>query len=261
MEKPKIEEIVQTVDDNIKIYAKHIEYLRQIIGLNVSIKNAFQDFAPQLDYSDFEEMITMHSFNALLTISLLDLFVICKNLVTAETDWEKAYFIKQGYLTIYETIDTYNNHNQHISKLIDTKYINFKTDYLSVSSNLKQFKKNYSYQDNIKDVRHFIAGHINKDFLNYYDTLLKIKGANDSEAILAFIQILKELENISFKMENFSRQYAFTELEKDGMGSTLEEISSNFDKKLSALKDLIEQKKLEYEQQLPPTSAFGVNAV
>lgn len=248
-----MEDIVQMADESIKIYSKHLEYLRKIIGLNATAKKSFQDFEPKLDNSDFEEMITMHSFNALLTISLLDLFVICKNLVTAETDWEKGYFLKQGYLTIYETIDTYNYHNQHITKLVDTKYIRFKTDYLNVSSNLKQFKKNYSYQDNIKNVRHFIAGHINKDFQNYYDTLLRLRETNDSEAILAFIQILKELENISFKMEEYSKQYALNELEKDGMGSTMEEISSNFDKKLSALKNLIEQKRLEYEQQLPPT--------
>lgn len=253
MEKNKIEDIVQMADESIKLYTKHLEYLRKIIGLSVSAKKTFQDFELQLDNSDLEEIINMHSFNSLLTISLLDLFVICKNLATSETDWEKAYFIKQGYLTIYETIDTYNNHSQHISKLIETKYSQFKTDYLNVSSNLKQFKKNYSYQDNIKDVRHFIAGHINKDFLSYYDTLLKIKGTNDSEAILEFIQILKELEDISFKMEEFSKQYALNELKKDGMGDTLEEISSNFDKKLSLLKDMIEQKRIEYEQQLPPT--------
>lgn len=253
MGKLKVEDIVQMADESIEIYTKHLEYLRQIIGLSVSAKKAFQHFEPKLDNSDFEEMISMHSFNSLLTVSLLDLFVICKNLVTAKSDWEKAFFIKQGYLTIYETIDTYNKHNQNISKLIDTKYFKFKTDYLNASSNLKQFKKNYSYQDNIKNVRHFIAGHIDQDFLTYYDTLLKIKGTDESEAILAFIQILKELENISFNMEEFSKQYALNELEKDGMGSTLEEIGNNVDKKLSALKDLIEQKRLEYEKQLPPT--------
>lgn len=253
MKKERIEEVVAMADESIRIYTKHLEYLRHIIGLSTEAKKAFDDFRPLLDSADFDEMITMHSFNSLLTVSLLDLFVICKNLVAAENDWEKGFFLKQGYLTIYETIDTYNSHNQNISKLIDTKYSSLKDKYLNASSNLKQFKKEYSYQDNIKNVRHFIAGHIDKDFINYYDTLLKIKGGDESGAILAFIKILKEIEDISFKMEQLSQQHALAELEKDGMGTTLTEISSNFDKRVESFKLLVEQKRLEHKEQLPPT--------
>ena len=250
MKKERTEEVVAMADESIRIYSEHLEFLRHIIGLSTEAKKAFADFNPLLDSADFDEMITMHSFNSLLTVSLLDLFVICKYLVAAENDWEKVFFLKQGYLTIYETIDTYNSYNLNISKIIDIKYSSLKNKYLSASSNLKQFKKEYSYQDHIKNVRHLIAGHIDKNFINYYDTLLKIKGGDESGAILAFIEILREIQDISYEMEQLSKLHAAAELEKDGMGTTLNEISLNFDKKIQSFKLRVEQKRLELKEQI-----------
>jgi hypothetical protein len=255
MDKAKIEEVVAMADDSIRIYILHLEYLRKMIELLAKAKKIFQDISPSLDYSDFDEAILMSSFSSLLTVSLLDLFVICKKLLTAENNWEKSFFLKQGYLLIYETIDTYNTHNQHISKLIDTtKYNSLKDMHLSISADLKQFKKDYSYQDNIKNIRHAIAGHIDKDFINYYDTLLKVMGDNESEAILTFISILKQIETFSFEMGKlFEKLYVTEQPEKEGMITTIEEFSLNFDKKLEAFKQLAEQKRLELKEQLPPT--------
>ncbi|HRG39208.1 MAG TPA: hypothetical protein PK289_11815 [Bacteroidia bacterium] len=254
MNNEKIEEVVAMTDDCVRIYTPHLEYLRKTIGWFTNAKKTLHDISPYLDYSDFDEAINMHSFNSLLTISLLDLFVICKKLLTAENDWEKAFFLKHGYLTIYETIDTFNEHNQNIIKLIDTpKYNSLKGMHLSVTANLKQFKKVYSYQENIKNIRHTIAGHIDKDFINYYDTLLKIKGDDESEAILAFISILKQIETLSFEMEKISKDYVTEQLEKEGMGTTIEEISTNFDKKLESFRQFVEEKMLELKEQLPPT--------
>jgi len=249
MDKAKIEEVVAMTDDSIRIYTPHLEYLRKIIGWFTNAKKTLQDISPYLDYSDFDEVITMNSFNSLLTVSLLDLFVICKKLLTAENNWEKVFFLKQGYLTIYETIDTFNTHNQHISKLINTtKYNSLKDLHLGISANLKQFKKDYSYQDNIKNIRHSVAGHIDKDFINYYDTLLKIEGDDKSEAILSFISILKQIETLSFEMAKLFEVHVGEQLEKEGMGTTIEEISSNFDKKLEAFKQLVEEKRLELKE-------------
>ena len=248
MTKSTIEEIVQVADDSIRLYTAHLEFLRKMVGITEEAITVFNDIIPNTDNSSFEEMKRMHSFNSLLTISLLDLFVICKKLVTAENDWEKLFFIKHGYLLIYETIDTFNSHNQEISKLIETQYTTLKNDYSAVIASLKRFKKVYSSENNIKDIRHNIAGHIDNNFITYYDTAIAIKGKNETDAILAFIEILKQLESISFAMETLSKNEALEKLEQDGMGKTIEEIEVNFDKKVKALRLLIEEKILNHDK-------------
>ena len=242
MDIDKIEEIVQMSDESIRLYTAHLEFLRKTVGWSETAMKVFDDIIPDNDNSLFVEIKDMHSFNALLTISLLDLYVVCKRLVTSQSEWEKVFFIKQGYLIIYETIKAYNSHNHKIKQLVDSKYSALKEQYSDNSASLKKFKNDYSYQDSMKNIRHNIAGHISKDFVTYYDTILSIKGESDVQAILSFVSILKKMENLSFEMERLSQKEAMEELEKEGMGKTLEEYRVNIDQKLNKLRLQIEEK-------------------
>lgn len=237
----KLKDLIGLVDEQIEVYTKHLKYLRTSIAISREGQKLFQQFA-QLDNSDFEEMEELHTFNSLLTISLLDLLVVSKNLINAKSEWEKAFFLKQGYLIIFETIDTYNKHGKKIKVLITTKYKAFEGDYKKVCQNLKNFKKDYSYEKDITVIRNSLAAHINENFVYYYDTLLKLKGNTGTEAIVSFIKIIKELENISFNIEKESGEYALKQLETEGMGKTLKEIGNNMLNKITALKDLYESK-------------------
>src|SRR5215213_11465084 len=106
--------LIEEANKCIPFYTAHLETLRKIIDAQTKATEFFIQIDPQTGLEDFNEIERMNKFNTLLTISLLDLIVVCKNMCLAETDWERIHFIKQGYLVIYETINTYRNHSSEL---------------------------------------------------------------------------------------------------------------------------------------------------
>jgi hypothetical protein len=184
------------IDGNLSEYSKYLAVLRLIIDTSQKAATDFNKIIPQNDDSSFKEIINLHSFSSLVTISLLDLLVISKHLQHSKNDWEKVYFLKQSLLIIYETINTYNDHNKILNDYCVIKFSILKSDYLEIQNELKDFKKKFSYDTKIKGIRNNIAGHIEKDFLKYYDTLLILKDMNGLDTITYFINILKKFEEL-----------------------------------------------------------------
>ena len=240
MDTINIEEASSEIDEYIRLYTSHLAYLRKTIELSEKAMEIFDSGIPNNDNSHFLEIKAMHSFNALLTIALLDLYVISKRLLVSHTNWEKLFFIKQGYLIIYETIKTYGKYSQQINNLVKLKYRTLQVTYADISTNLKKFIKEYG--SDIKRVRHIIAGHIEGNFASYYDTAMSIKGETELKAITSFISIVNAMWNLSFEIEQISSQEAMKELEREGMGKSIEEYHININLKLNKLKLQIEEK-------------------
>lgn len=191
------EKLIEEANTSIPFYTSHLEKLRGFIDYQKKITEHLLKINPQDDLEEFKEIEQMNKFNALLTISLLDLLVVCKNLCLVKEDWERIYFIKQAYLIIYETIRSFKRYNSFLHETINNKYPSFNDSYKSINVNLKLFKKEHDYNNWIELVRNKIAGHIDDDFVLYYATIAKMNGENVSVTIFHFLKILMQLQMLS----------------------------------------------------------------
>jgi len=99
-------EQIDTLKSSIPYYTSHLETLRKLADVQMQGISLLKEINPSIDLSEFEEMNKLNGFNALLTISILDLITIVKQIFSTIQTWETLYFIRQGYLTIYESLKT-----------------------------------------------------------------------------------------------------------------------------------------------------------
>lgn len=191
------EKLIEETNKSIPFYTSHLEKLRGFLAYQNRMTEFLLKINPQNNLEEYKELEQMNKFNALLTISLLDLSVVCKNLCLVKESWERIYFIKQGYLIIYETIESFKKHNSFLHEIINNKYPSFNESYKSINKNLRQFKKEHNYNNWIELVRNKVAGHIDDDFVLYYDTIAKMNGENVSITIYHFLKILMQLQDLS----------------------------------------------------------------
>jgi len=141
----------------------------------------------------FESKISQLKFFAFLSASFMDLLSTLKGFLNAKTEWEKIHFSKTGYLLIYEIIKNYETNKKSILDDINRETPNLLPLFKQNSELLKEFKKNFDYEGKIKNVRHKCSGHIDRDFLTYYDAVASIEFDEASLAIencLGFLKLL-----------------------------------------------------------------------
>lgn len=155
----------------------------------------------QLNKSDEEitslkEIETFYNYNLKSIIALLDLSIILKNLVEVNTDWEKAFFIKNGYLLIHEIIKKLKPYTgkTKVQNIIEQKYTNFEADFNNLLNSIEHFK-NKPFYNLIIDTRNNIAGHIDESFTIYFETVFKLNGEKAALQIIEFLTILKAVIN------------------------------------------------------------------
>jgi hypothetical protein len=156
-----------------------------------------KEINPSVDLTEFEEMDKMNGFNALLTISSLDLIAIVKQIFSTTHTWETLYFVRQGYLTIYETLKTYDAYNSTLNEWVSKKYLNHKSIFHSICKEIKKFKNDYGYDKEMNNIRNFVSGHIHVNFVLFYDTVKSIDETKATEAINTFVGILTKLQTLS----------------------------------------------------------------
>lgn len=228
-------DLLDLLDRTINTYTLHLESLRKLANFLTESKKISTQFLPSTDQSDLDELELEYSFKSLITISILDLSVICKGIVKAGYDWEKLFFIKNAYLVIHETIDKYSHYNKELNPLITKKYPELLEKYNKINHLLKEFKKNTLYKKNI-EIRNVVAGHIDKNFIKYYDTLILIKGTEDVNLIISFIQILKASEEFTHMLGKISGRRIEDQL---GTSKTRQERKEYIEKALENIRKLI----------------------
>ena len=120
------QKLIKTANEYIPFYTSHLDNLRGFIQIQNEGKALLTELNPKADLKIFEVLEELNGVNALITISLLDLLVVCKHMCLVEQYWERAYFIKNGYLIVHETIMTYSKSKQKpLRKIIESKYPSF----------------------------------------------------------------------------------------------------------------------------------------
>lgn len=130
----------------------------------------------------FESKIAHFKFLCFLSSSFIDLLCTLKGFLNATTEWERIYFSKTGYLLIYEIINNYESNKKSILDSINQEIPELLPIFKMNAKLLKVFKKDFDFEGKIKSVRHKCSGHIDREFLDYYDAISTI---NSEECILA----------------------------------------------------------------------------
>jgi len=161
-------------------------------------------------YNNGEQLL---SFNALITITLLDLYVILKNLCKAKTDWEKIFYIKHEYLVIHESIKKLRPDTgiTNIQQIIDSKYPELKVQYHKIQDDIDLYKSRVEYKK-IQDTRNFNAAHIESRFNKYYKTAFSLDGEEAAKLCVDYVTILEDANKIAIALK---KDYIEKEIQKN----------------------------------------------
>lgn len=176
-------------------YTEHLNRIRFLYGQNESFIRACQNNT-SIDLADLQEMERQLSFSGFLTICSLDLLVTSKNLLRSQEIWEEIFYLRHGYLTIYESLNTYNAYNRWLKNLIDSKYPTLTQNFKSVSKFIKEFKKDFSFEKHMAEIRNQAIAHIDASFPDYFMRISNFDIDKATEALLAFVNILSSMHNL-----------------------------------------------------------------
>lgn len=185
--------LVEKVNLIIPSYTTYLESLKDLADFRKETVMYSLEIDPNADLEDLNEQGRFIELNALVTISLLDLYIVSKNLCLVDTDWERIFYIKNGYLVIHETIVAYNKHRTELRSITNHKYKNFKENFESINIDLKHFKEANDYDGTIAHIRNKVSGHIDSNFELYFNIIKELDGEKLCLIILQFIQILSRL--------------------------------------------------------------------
>lgn len=189
------EALINTCDKNIDFFSQIIKYLRTFIYNQDQIIDEINRLGIQSKGIDFVEIEQFNNYNGYILISILELSVISKNSCLVSTDWERAYFIKNGFLQIHETINKLKPQKgvSYVQQKIDSKYPLLRDRFHLILDQIDEFKENHNYKK-IENSRHYIAGHIEKSFKKYYDTVFDLDGDEAAKITSHFLKILEDMQ-------------------------------------------------------------------
>lgn len=130
------------------------------------------------------------------TSCFLDIATTIKGLIDCELDWERIYFLKNGFVTIYEAINTFQKHQKELILLISEDYKSFEPNFQELQKQLKNFKKEYKFEEVIGKFRNKAGAHYDENFVIYFTNLKSIDKPISIKTISDFSNFLMKL--ISF---------------------------------------------------------------
>lgn len=183
---------IQESDESINYFSNFLTHLRFMKKLYCDISDIYITTEEKKELNDF---YTLNDISSLITICHLDLVTNSKNLYLAKSDWEKIFFIKNIFLVIYETINSYHKHGKFLNgkSLINSLTSN---EFLKITSVLKDFKRKYKYDTHINRIRNKISGHINDNFEEYYDEIINFNGEETALMVIDFIMIISSIQKL-----------------------------------------------------------------
>ncbi len=193
---------IEEIDKQLNQYSASLETIRDYLSRNEKLKSVFRELGYQSISGDLGDFTAQLNFSGFLTVSLLDLLVISKNMLRSQIWWEQLSQIWLGYLLIDAVLETYNKHSPEL-KMAAEKNSTLKSLFQTITTEIKTFKKIHDYPSKFKAVRNSTIGHIDAEFASFYDTVTTVRILPSYEAILNFTVIL-------FKLREYSKENSFT---------------------------------------------------
>lgn len=157
-------------------------------------------------------------FNAFLIIVFLDLNVIYKNANSTVHFWEEMHTLRQGYLLIFEALITYNSHSQDLKELCAKSSRETQWKFAALTAGIKEFRKEFGYEDVIRETRNCTVAHIEKDPVLFFKRISDFDQDKAILAVEAFARLIITMLEISediFKSytRKLMRDYAFLNID------------------------------------------------
>lgn len=97
-----------------------------------------------------------------------------------------------SYLNIYETLKSYNNNSNFVKEYFKSNELVI-YDFNVITNSIRSFRKENKLESHIKNVRNIIAGHIDKDFKEYFEIVNSISTEETIKTGMEFMDILHQL--------------------------------------------------------------------
>lgn len=167
------------------------------------------DFGGNDVLASLYELISIFSA---ITIARMDLSVIVPNLFIVTNTATSQFFIKQGYLILCEGVGAYDRKVKNFKCLIDKAGEPYKSEFVELSNLLKDFKKD-GRQEEIVKIRNKIAGHIDNNFLIWYDHVSKLDAEKLGQSIVLFMKFSHKLIEMCYGLLAHFKQVQHEETE------------------------------------------------
>jgi len=225
----KITELIKECDESITFYTEHLNKLRSFIDVQEKSVTLLKDINPQVKLEEIEEISQFNNLNALLSITIIDLSVVTKNLFLAKTDWERIFFIKHSYLIIFESLKKLrpNKGTPYVEQRLFSKYKSIAPEYTSCLAAIDKFKERTEFKK-IEITRNHVAGHIDKNFRKYYQTVSNLNGQEAGLIIRDFILIINKMINVTQSYSSTALQNSLKE--EDQIDEKIKILKDHFDK-------------------------------
>lgn len=144
----------------------------------------------------------------------MDLGIIASNLYLTKGAPSSLFFIKQDYLVLNETLKAYNGTKSGKMKVLaqaaGSQYAETYNECLSL---LREFRKGGTDRE-IEEIRNRIAGHIDKDFLTWHETISALNAEKLARLIIQFMRSTNKLMELCLDLLNHFGQIQRLEAEE-----------------------------------------------
>tara|TARA_B100000949_G_scaffold108329_1_gene96146 strand:+ start:2820 stop:3449 length:630 start_codon:yes stop_codon:yes gene_type:complete len=179
--------------EEILKHIKHYEYeLNEAYYLLGFLKNYDEEISKEVEVVT-NKLIANIKIVCFISACFLDMATSLKGLINIESNWERKYYLKNGYVAIYESMITFNKHQKNIYKLIKNDFPALLKEYKIITNNLKKVKKEHNYEFLISTFRNKAGAHYDEDFETYFEHLKNIDKPESVKTVLDFSNILMSL--------------------------------------------------------------------
>ena len=143
----------------------------------------------------------MINFRGAILVSIMDLSIIIKNLNRAKNKWERAHYLRQGSLLVYESINLYNKHNHIIHPVLKSDFPDQYPLFQAQSIKMREFRKEFKHTSELARIRNNIIGHINDDIFSYGLIVSKIKPTILKKRLVDYLNFLIDMEKMQGQIQ------------------------------------------------------------
>jgi hypothetical protein len=161
--------------EDILIHIKHYEVeLHESYQLLNFLENGEVKGINDLAQANIEETIKHIKFVCFFTSCFLDIASSLRGLIDCETNWERKFYLKNGFVVIYESAKTFGKHQKEIYSLIKSEFPELETKYKNITQDLKKLKKEHKFDSIISNFRNKAGAHYDENFVTYFKHLKSI---------------------------------------------------------------------------------------
>jgi hypothetical protein len=140
-----------------------------------------------------EEIKKHIKYLCFFTSCFLDIASSLRGLVDCETDWERKFYFKNGFVVIYESLKTFGKHQNEIRNLISRDFNELEPRFLNITLKLKELKKEHKYDTLITKFRNKAGAHYDENFAEYFEHLRSIDKPISVKTVSDFSNFLMSL--------------------------------------------------------------------